>query len=280
MIDTRPPTGAILRTAIDRQCVDRLSSRASAAAALFQAGRSAEPGTGRVCTAVRQRPVGPDRESGGPSDADRTQPADRSRTSKEAGSTDFLFRSTRAGMHRFAANRHGGSRRWICSASIGERSGPRHQKNRRVFLMHRLRRLTYKQIATQLGISTPAVEYHMMQALVLVGLRLLRNNEGPSGRRSEPLPLSSNPPSRNWRSGHISGPPAGGPPPGSTSGGMSNERNQMSSRSCFWTIQMASGSQFDLRTACNMLPPVTSFWGAWADSAAQLGTPSIIDNER
>ena len=32
-------------------------------------------------------------------------------------------------------------------------------KTRCVFLMHRLRRLTYKQIAEQLGISIPTVEY-------------------------------------------------------------------------------------------------------------------------
>lgn len=40
-------------------------------------------------------------------------------------------------------------------------------KTRRVFLMHRLRRLTYKQIAEQIGISIPAVEYHMSRALAL-----------------------------------------------------------------------------------------------------------------
>lgn len=33
--------------------------------------------------------------------------------------------------------------------------------------MHRLRRLTYKQIAEQLGISIPTVEYHVMRALTL-----------------------------------------------------------------------------------------------------------------
>lgn len=40
-------------------------------------------------------------------------------------------------------------------------------KTRRVFLMHRLRRLTYKQIAEQVGISIATVEYHMMRALTL-----------------------------------------------------------------------------------------------------------------
>lgn len=38
-------------------------------------------------------------------------------------------------------------------------------KTRRVFVMHRLRRLPYKQIAEQLGISVATVEYHMMRAL-------------------------------------------------------------------------------------------------------------------
>ena len=38
-------------------------------------------------------------------------------------------------------------------------------KTRRVFIMHRLRRLPYKQIAEQLGISVATVEYHMMRAL-------------------------------------------------------------------------------------------------------------------
>lgn len=40
-------------------------------------------------------------------------------------------------------------------------------KTRRVFVMHRLRRMTYKQIAEQVGISIATVEYHMMRALVL-----------------------------------------------------------------------------------------------------------------
>ncbi|WP_228765868.1 sigma-70 family RNA polymerase sigma factor [Sphingopyxis solisilvae] len=41
------------------------------------------------------------------------------------------------------------------------------RKTRRVFVMHRLRRMTYKQIAEQVGISIATVEYHMMRALVL-----------------------------------------------------------------------------------------------------------------
>lgn len=40
-------------------------------------------------------------------------------------------------------------------------------KTRRVFVMHRFRRLTYKQIAEQIGISVATVEYHMMRALTL-----------------------------------------------------------------------------------------------------------------
>ena len=40
-------------------------------------------------------------------------------------------------------------------------------KTRRVFVMHRLRRMTYKQIAEQIGISIATVEYHMMRALAL-----------------------------------------------------------------------------------------------------------------
>src|SRR5690606_31080946 len=38
-------------------------------------------------------------------------------------------------------------------------------KTRRVFLLHRLGRMTYKQIAEHIGISTATVEYHMMRAL-------------------------------------------------------------------------------------------------------------------
>lgn len=40
-------------------------------------------------------------------------------------------------------------------------------KTRRVFVMHRLRRMTYKQIAEHIGISIATVEYHMMRALTL-----------------------------------------------------------------------------------------------------------------
>lgn len=40
-------------------------------------------------------------------------------------------------------------------------------KTRRVFAMHRLRRMTYRQIAEQVGISVATVEYHMMRALAL-----------------------------------------------------------------------------------------------------------------
>lgn len=38
-------------------------------------------------------------------------------------------------------------------------------RTRRIFLMHRLRHLTYKQIAQQLGVSNKAVKYHMARAL-------------------------------------------------------------------------------------------------------------------
>lgn len=38
-------------------------------------------------------------------------------------------------------------------------------KTRRVFLLHRLRRMTYKQIAEHVGLSIATVEYHMMRAL-------------------------------------------------------------------------------------------------------------------
>lgn len=40
-------------------------------------------------------------------------------------------------------------------------------KTRRVFVMHRIHRLTYKEIAEQIGISVATVEYHMMRALTL-----------------------------------------------------------------------------------------------------------------
>lgn len=38
-------------------------------------------------------------------------------------------------------------------------------RTRRIFLMHRLRHLTYKEIAEQIGIGDKAVEYHMKRAL-------------------------------------------------------------------------------------------------------------------
>ena len=40
-------------------------------------------------------------------------------------------------------------------------------KTRRVFLMHRIRRMTYRQVAEEIGISIATVEYHMMRALAL-----------------------------------------------------------------------------------------------------------------
>lgn len=38
-------------------------------------------------------------------------------------------------------------------------------RTRHIFLMHRLRHLTYREIAEQLGIGDKGVEYHMMRAL-------------------------------------------------------------------------------------------------------------------
>lgn len=40
------------------------------------------------------------------------------------------------------------------------------QRTRRIFLMHRLRNMTYREIAEHFGISDQGVEYHMMRALV------------------------------------------------------------------------------------------------------------------
>ncbi len=39
------------------------------------------------------------------------------------------------------------------------------RRTRRIFLMHRLRCMTYREIAEQFGISNQGVEYHMMRAL-------------------------------------------------------------------------------------------------------------------
>lgn len=39
------------------------------------------------------------------------------------------------------------------------------RRTRRIFLMHRLRNMTYREIAEQLGLSDQGVEYHMMRAL-------------------------------------------------------------------------------------------------------------------
>ena len=38
-------------------------------------------------------------------------------------------------------------------------------RTRRIFLMHRLRRQTYREIAVEIGICEQGVEYHMMRAL-------------------------------------------------------------------------------------------------------------------
>lgn len=40
-------------------------------------------------------------------------------------------------------------------------------RTRRIFLMHRLRGLTYREISEQLGLGVKAVEYHMARALAL-----------------------------------------------------------------------------------------------------------------
>lgn len=40
-------------------------------------------------------------------------------------------------------------------------------KTRRVFVMHRVRRLTYREIAAELGVCVQTVEYHMARALAL-----------------------------------------------------------------------------------------------------------------
>lgn len=39
------------------------------------------------------------------------------------------------------------------------------RRTRRIFLMHRLRSQTYREIATEIGIQEKGVEYHMMRAL-------------------------------------------------------------------------------------------------------------------
>ncbi|RYY23233.1 MAG: sigma-70 family RNA polymerase sigma factor [Sphingomonadales bacterium] len=39
------------------------------------------------------------------------------------------------------------------------------RRTRRIFLMHRLRRQTYREIAREIGIREQGVEYHMMRAL-------------------------------------------------------------------------------------------------------------------
>jgi RNA polymerase sigma-70 factor (ECF subfamily) len=40
-------------------------------------------------------------------------------------------------------------------------------KTRRVFVMHRMRKRTYKEIAAELGVCIQTVDYHMMRALAL-----------------------------------------------------------------------------------------------------------------
>lgn len=43
------------------------------------------------------------------------------------------------------------------------------EKTRRVFLMHRVEELSYRDIHERLGISIATVEYHMIKALALIG---------------------------------------------------------------------------------------------------------------
>ncbi|BBF69767.1 hypothetical protein SBA_ch1_19670 [Sphingomonas bisphenolicum] len=43
------------------------------------------------------------------------------------------------------------------------------EKTRRVFLMHRVDELSYREIHQRLGISISAVEYHMIKALAHIG---------------------------------------------------------------------------------------------------------------
>ena len=40
-------------------------------------------------------------------------------------------------------------------------------KTRRVFLMRRVRRMSYKEIAAALGITVATVDYHLVRALAL-----------------------------------------------------------------------------------------------------------------
>lgn len=50
-------------------------------------------------------------------------------------------------------------------------------RTRRIFLMHRLRSMTYAKIAEQLGITDQAVQYHMMRALALCREAVIASEE-------------------------------------------------------------------------------------------------------
>ena len=53
-------------------------------------------------------------------------------------------------------------RRRLSSDSV---TGVASEKTRKVFLLHRVEELTYKEIGERLGVSIPTVQYHVARAL-------------------------------------------------------------------------------------------------------------------
>ncbi|WP_186401350.1 RNA polymerase sigma factor [Sphingopyxis sp. P1IMeth2] len=85
----------------------------------------------------------------------------RRRKRKEAGMFPFdEGRDAPAGPEQALAIEASDLRRGLRRAILAM---PR--RTRRIFLMHRLRRQTYREIAEEIGIREQGVEYHMMRAL-------------------------------------------------------------------------------------------------------------------
>lgn len=88
---------------------------------------------------------------------------ERARQSKRKGKGLFPFdddRDAPTGPEQALAMEASDLRRGLRRALLAM---PR--RTRRIFLMHRLRRQTYREIAEEIGIREQGVEYHMMRAL-------------------------------------------------------------------------------------------------------------------
>jgi RNA polymerase sigma-70 factor (ECF subfamily) len=90
---------------------------------------------------------------------------DRMRQRRRAGATFYSLDESRDAPARAEQAWRIEARDLLCVYRQAVRAMP--PKTRRVFVMHRVRHLTYKQIAERIGISVATIEYHMMRALRL-----------------------------------------------------------------------------------------------------------------